>query len=469
MSDARCNCRWRCYSCRSEPRSRAAFRTGGCLQGVWPGPKLPIPTGPLRYRSGITHRAWSLAEVAIILGLIVALGTSIAVFAASYDGAKATDARYTVGSDLRITPDPAGGQTYHSGDDAGFVVDGISAVMPVIYGVHKVILRSDRTSDIANLAALDPLALAQITPLDDRHFPGRTAATAMQDLAANPDAILLSTHMSHFLRAPVGTRMLVLLARGMRAQTEVELEIISLYDRPTGFPEGADALMYLPTFSPAEPTTDPAFFLAKTADQTDATLEQVLTALHSNVDQIDTRLTALAKDQSSLAALNIGGLLQLDQGYALAMGAVTVAIFVFGLLLQRRREYVTLRALGMQPAAIRILIGAEAGTEALAGCVVDVPVGPVMAHYLTRVLNPPYLVDVTSLGLVLASVLAAVAADAASALVNRLDATELLRDDGRAAVARRPLLLTAWPAPRLHASHSYRRRCRQSRSGTSYW
>ena len=394
----------------------------------------------LLYRTSITQRAWPLAEAAIILGLIVALGTSLAVFAASYDGAKAADARYVVGSDLRISPDPAGGQMVGIDASQGFAVAGVRAVMPVVYGAHNVILRSDRTSDIANLAALDPLAFGQIAPLDDAHFPGGSAATLLQELANDPDAILLSTDMSQFLRAPVGTRLRVLLARGTPDQTEVEMRIIGLFDRLAGFPDGADALINLSRHLTAIPATQPAFFLARTTDQTDATLAQVTAALHAGAGeaiQIDTRQTALAKDQSSLAALNIDGLLRLDQGYALAMGAVTVALFVFGLLLQRRREYVTLRALGMQPAAIRALIGAEAGTAAIAGCAIGIPVGLVMAYYLINVLrplfvlNPPYLVAPGPLALVLASVLvaAAGAAWAASALVNRLDATELLRDD----------------------------------------
>ena len=153
--------------------------------------------------------------------------------------------------------------------------------------------------------------------------------------------------------------------------------------------------------------------------------------------QIDTRLTALAKDQSSLAALNISGLLTLDSGYALVMGTVAIAIFVVGLLLQRRREYVTLRAQGMQPRAIRTLIGAEAGTAAVAGCSVGIPVGLVMAFYLINVLrplfvlDPPYLVPLGSLSTVVGSVLAAtvVTAVAASSLVNQRPATELLRDE----------------------------------------
>ena len=394
----------------------------------------------LLYQTSITRRAWALAEAAIILALIVALGISLAVFATSYDGAKAADARYVTGSDLRITPDPAGGRTFHTADAATLTVDGITAVIPVVYGAHNVILRSDRTSDIANLAALDPLAFTQIAPLDDSHFPSGSAAAMLQALADDPNAILLSTDMSQFLRAPVGTRMKVLLARGTTVQTEVDLQIIGLFDRLPGFPEGADALMNLSRATQAVPSAAPAFFLARTTDQTEATLTQATTALQATAGQtvrIDTRLTALAKDQSSLAALNIDGLLRLDSGFSLAMGAVTVAIFVFGLLLQRRREYVTLRALGMQPAAIRALIGAEAATAAIAGCAIGVPVGLVMAFYLINVLrplfvlNPPYLVDVGSSGLVLASVLGAalLATLGASALVNRLNAMELLRDD----------------------------------------
>jgi ABC-type antimicrobial peptide transport system permease subunit len=119
------------------------------------------------------------------------------------------------------------------------------------------------------------------------------------------------------------------------------------------------------------------------------------------------------------------------------MGTVTIAIFVFGLLLQRRREYVTLRAQGMQPRTIRTLIGAEAGTAAVAGCSVGIPVGLVMAFYFINVLrplfvvDPPFLIPLGSLSMVVGSVLvaAAVTSVAASSLVNRLRASELLRDE----------------------------------------
>lgn len=100
-------------------------------------------------------------------------------------------------------------------------------------------------------------------------------------------------------------------------------------------------------------------------------------------------------------------------------------------------EYVTLRAQGLQPRAIRLLISAEAGTAAIAGCLTRVSVGLIMAFYLINVLRPlfvltpPYHVPLGSTFAVVASVLLATAITSvpASSLVNRLRATELLRDE----------------------------------------
>lgn len=396
----------------------------------------------LLYRMSLKRRAWVLVDVAIILGMVIALETSLAIFTASYNGAKAADARYVVGSDLKIAPSPASERVYTIADAPEFMVEGVDAVIPVVYGVHNVILRSNRTSEVANLAALDPLAYAQVAPLVDTHFPNGTAVANLTQIAQNPDAILLSVDMADFLQAEVGDTLLVLLARGSSEQTEIEMELVGLYERLPGFPDGADALMNTTRYEETIASTRPAFFLAQTSDPSDATLEQAVTALRDRPKdgdslQIDTRLTTLAKDQSSLAALNIGGLLQIDSGYSLVMGATTVAIFVFGLLLQRRREYVTLRAQGMHPATIRTLIGAEALTASIAGCFVGVIVGLIMAYYLINVLrplfvlDPPYLVPFSSLGIVLGSVLvtALLTTVAASSLVNRLQVVELLRDE----------------------------------------
>ena len=397
---------------------------------------------PFLYRMSLRRRSWAVAEAAVVVGLIVALGTSLAVFTASYDAAKASDARYVLGSDIRISPTPSSEHNYRSSDRSEFQVDGVGAVAPVVYGIQNVIIRSERTSDPANLAAVDPEAYQQVAPLRDDQFVTTTAAQAIKLLVEQPNAVLLNADFADFLQAEVGDTLLVLLARGTDEQVETELELVGLYERLPGFPDGADALMNIAHHEAMLPSTTPDFFLAETTDDTAATLNKVVTELRTGqvADQrlhIESRVTALATDQSSLAALNIRGLLDLDSAYALAMGTVTVAIFVFGLLLQRRREYVTLRAQGLQPRSIRLLIGAEAGTAAVAGCLAGIVIGLVMAVYLIGVLRPlfvlapPYEVPLGAISAIVASVLLATAitAVAASSLVNRLRATELLRDE----------------------------------------
>ena len=394
----------------------------------------------LLYRLSVQRRSWAIAQAAVAVGLVVALGTSVAVFTASYDRAKAADARYVIGSDLRISPTP--GQAFQPSERSRLNVAGVAALTPIVYGTKNVIIRSQRTSDPMNLAAADPLSYARVAPLRDNQFSASSAANAIDKLASQQDAVLLNTEQADFLQADIGDTVNILLARGTPRQVGVNLKVVGLFDRLPGFPDGADALMNLSEHKRALPSTRPDLYLAQTTDSTQGTLEQAVKALKAGPGangalQVESRATALAKDQSSLAALNIRGLLDLDTSYALAMSAVLIAIFVFGLLLQRRREYVTLRAQGLQPGAIRALIAAEAATVAVAGCLSGALIGLTMGAYLVRTLRPLFVltptieVPIGATTTILASVLAATAITslAASSLVNRLSATELLRDE----------------------------------------
>jgi ABC-type antimicrobial peptide transport system permease subunit len=220
------------------------------------------------------------------------------------------------------------------------------------------------------------------------------------------------------------------------------MHVIGVFERLPAFPDGADAMVNIAQYQRVVPSTVPDFFLARTSDGRPSTLHDAVTELSGGVAAsgrmaVETRETTLDKDQSSLAALNIRGLLTLDSGYGLAMAVIAIGIFVFGLLLQRRREYVTMRAQGLQSTEIRALIVAESGTVTLSACLAGILVGVGMALLLVNVLRPifvltPALVFPVGgvLGLVLLIVAATLAsAVAASGLIGRLKPTELLRDE----------------------------------------
>jgi putative ABC transport system permease protein len=397
---------------------------------------------PSLYRFSVGRRPWAIGNGAVVVSLIVALATSLGAFTASYDAAKAEDARYATGSDIRITPSPTSQRTYSVAAAEIFRTDGVTGTTPVIYGVSNVILRSARTSDPANLAAIDPLTYAAVAPVTDTHFPSGDATATLQALRSDPSAVLLSEDMAAFLKAEPGDQLDVLLARATDSQVEVQLRILDVFERLPGFSDGVDAVMSVDTHTALVPAKSPDFFLAAAATGDDAGLQRAVSSLRqgpggSDALQIDTRTTTLARDQSSLAALNIAGLVDLDSAFALSMAAVTIAIFVFGLLLQRRREYITLRAQGLESRTIRLLIGAEASTVASAGALAGLLVGTAMGYYFVTVLRPLFVLTpsyIPSAGAFATPILLVCGATlissvVASRMVNRLDPTELLRDD----------------------------------------
>jgi putative ABC transport system permease protein len=388
------------------------------------------------------RRSWAAASAVIMIGLIVALGTSVASFSASYNQAKARDARFVVGSDVRVTPSPISALDHPPQYADKLQVPGIQAVAPVVYGLNNALLESEVNEDAGNMAAIDPAAFEQMAPLIDTDFIGITAASAMDALAHQPGGVLLTEDLADTLDVEPGDEVQVLFARGTQQQKLSELKVIGLFTRLPGFPEGVDVLVNIQRQMQLIPSTNATFFLANTTDPSGATLDRVVAGLRegpgaADALQIDTRATTLDKDQSSLAALNIRGLLTLDSAYALAMAATAITIFVFGLLLQRRREYVTLRAQGMRIGRIRSLIITESSCVVMVGAVVGALVGAAMAYFLVTVLQPLFVLspevvipgaDIALLA-ALVFVVSVAASLAATDLIRRLPPGELLRDE----------------------------------------
>lgn len=400
------------------------------------------PPVPALFRRSVGRRPWAVGNGAIVVALIVALAASLAAFTASYDAAKVADARFTNGADIRITPSPKSENAYTVQTTSRLRTDGVESATPVVYASSNVILRSDRTSDPGNLAAVDPASFATVAPVQDRHFSDGDAAAALGVLRRDPSAILVSTEMAEFLQVKPGDSLHVLLARATSNQTDVRFRVAGIFERLPAFPDGADALMSIAEHTARVPAKPPDFFLAKTTDPTTAGLDRAVASLTEGPGaagdlRFDTRETTLARDQSSLAALNIAGLIDLDSGFALTMAVVTIAIFVFGLLLSRRREYVTLRAQGLDVGSLRRLITLEAGTVAVAGAISGLLVGTAMGYYFVRVLRPlfvlppRYSLPVGNLFLPVAIVvIATLAASVIAAwMLQRLEPTELLRDE----------------------------------------
>jgi putative ABC transport system permease protein len=260
-------------------------------------------------------------------------------------------------------------------------------------------------------------------------------------LQQTPSGVLINKTTAADLKVALGDRVRVLFARGTPNQAAVQALVVGIFKRFPGFPQGVDVVANLSYYEATTALQKADYFLARTPDSSSTALDAAAASLlagpgaHDQLN-VDTTRTSLDKDQSSLTALNVRGLVDLDSLYTLLMAAAGIAIFVFGLMLQRRREYVTLRAQGLHTRELRALVLAETAVVTGFGLIAGVLIGSVMGYLLVRVLQPLFVLDqsatlsVLGTSVLVALVLSAALASALAAteLLRRLRPTELLRE-----------------------------------------
>ena len=115
---------------------------------------------------------------------MIGFGTALSTFTATYDSAKANEARFLVGGDLRITPSILSTRPHPPSYAGSLRAAGIAAVTPAVFSVQNSVLTGQFSSDRQNLAAVDPLGYMRVASPADRFFVGRSARTSLGALAA---------------------------------------------------------------------------------------------------------------------------------------------------------------------------------------------------------------------------------------------------------------------------------------------
>ena len=383
----------------------------------------------------LRRRPWELTGGIVVLGLVLAFGTSLRAFAATYDAAKSADAGFVVGSDLRITP---GGRPRSVAYASRLHVAGISGVTPVVSDLENSILIGAHQRATTDLTAIDAATFGRVARLSGSSFEGASASAALAALGAGRQTVLIDAGTAGDLSIEAGDRVRVVLALGTSRETTAELRVAGLFTRLAGFARTPDIVLGLATYAAATSSRRVDFFLARTSDHSDAGRMRAVAALRARGDPlgVETANGAFDTDQSSLTALNVRSLVDLGSLFTLLMGAAAIGIFTFGLTLQRRREFVSLRAHGMHAREVRSLVLADAALVATGGLVSGLLVGTCAGFLLVRVLRPLFIVSPgfslparALAGLALEVVIATlVATMIAMAALRRIRTTEILRE-----------------------------------------
>ncbi|MBJ7608066.1 MAG: FtsX-like permease family protein [Candidatus Dormibacteraeota bacterium] len=384
----------------------------------------------------VLRRPRGVAAGIIALSLAIAFGMSVSMFARTYQAEKVTDARFVNGADVRVTPTSS--QKQPAGFASALSVPGVRAVSPVIETASVLVGTDKRT-----LAAIDPATFPSVATINPSFLVGITPAAALSTLASNPAAVLIDQELARTFNIAVGDHVRVRLPNpGGGAPIPVTLLDVGSYTNFPGFPQGVDIVSSMAGYHAAVPAATPTLYLLDTGGN-DTTSTAAAAALRSGPGRttpllIDTISTAVNRDQSTLSALNIDGLARLEGLYTVLLSALGIAIFVFGLLLRRRKEHITLRALGMRMRQLVALIVAEALLVAVASIVLGALVGTAMALIFVQILRPLFTIPPTGVTvpalsvtvlLALVLVVAVAASLVAGAVLRRTRLVDVLREE----------------------------------------
>ena len=387
-------------------------------------------------RRSVERRSLSLASGVIAVALAVAFGTSLALLVATYDAEKQADARFVTGGDIRVTPSALSLQPATFADRLR--VAGVDAVSPVAQ-TSSALVGTDKRA----LVAIDPKTFSTVATLPDSFFSGITASAAMGALRNDPAGLLVSTELARTFDVRPGDQVRIQLTDKTGKKVLVIFHAVGQFHNFAGWPQGIDLVANLDFYQSATKRTQVDFFLLRTIDPSPAAVTQVAGRLRAGPGStvpvlVETTATAINRDSSTLAAVNLRGLGALETVFALLMSATGIAIFVFGLLLQRRKEYVTMRALGIRLGQLRNLVLGEAAVVAVLSLLIGGAVGWAMAVLFVQILGPIFTIAPTSLtipggelGVLATLVLAALGISVLVAArgLRRLSPVELLREE----------------------------------------
>lgn len=386
-------------------------RSGEQLAGLYRAPFGEI--GAVAGKA-IARRAAQIAAATTVIALTLSFGTSLALFQRTYAVEKQLDAQYLVGADIRVTPALNTPQAPEFATQLqGPGVAGITAVARdtqalvgseknTVYGIDVPSFR--QVAYLPDSFFVDGAAQQTIDAMTNRttNYAPSTARQVLDALAATPNGVIISVEQAEKYNIRVGDPVLLrLFNRATGEYHDVQTLAVGLF---TYFPTSAQDSDFIlnRAFMTAQSGYAPMdYFLLKTDGQPDTTARVAAGVTAQFANQLPIRVqttdTVLRTEQSSLTALNLGGLGAMERLYTVLVASLGLGIFLLAMVNERQREFGAMRALGANLGQLRRVLFAEATTIGGLSLLIGGAVGVGLAALLVQLLGVIFTIPATGL------------------------------------------------------------------------
>jgi putative ABC transport system permease protein len=378
------------------------------------------------------RRGAALNRGLLVLGLLLAFGVNLGLFAATYDQQARVDAELTLGADVVATA-PAGVVTQHGLVQRISTLPGVAGVSAIDHSYAYV------GPDLQDIFGIDAATLARGTTLRDSYFLGAGAGQILDRLRATPDGIVVSkeTITDYSLNLGDLLRLRVLDHRTGRFRI-APFHVVGIVQEFPSAPK--DSFMVTNLAYLQHVTHDPGanvVFVRASGDPA-ALAQRVAAASASFGVSVKDIRAQTAQTASSITTVDLRGISRIEEAFVLLLAAAAMALFVAVGLAERRQELATMAALGASLRQAAAFLWSEAVLVLVAALALASLLGWLLAEMLVAMLqhvfDPPpdrLAVPWAFLGGLGAAAVAGglVAAALAALLIRRLPLGAILREE----------------------------------------
>jgi putative ABC transport system permease protein len=331
--------------------------------------------------ASVSRQATLITRGVVLVALAFSFAVSTAVFNTTYNVQSTVDAELTNGADVTVT-----GTT---GYPAGALVDQISKVQGVRAARAMIHRYAYVGNDLQDIYGIDPLNIGAATDLSNAFFASNDAAAAMKLLASRNDGALLSQETVNDFQLKPGDLINLRLQKESDHQYHaVPFHFIGVVREFSTAPH--DSFILANANYVAAQSGNPARELvlirgSVPPQQLAAAVTPVVAGLPgAKVTDLGSVLRTIS---SSLTAVDLRGLTWIELSFAILLIAGASGL-VLGLgLIERRRDFALLAALGAKDRQLGSFIWTEGIIILIAGMIIGTATGFAIAKMLVRVLT----------------------------------------------------------------------------------
>jgi putative ABC transport system permease protein len=337
--------------------------------------------------SALSRQPRRIAAGVGLCGLALAFAISISVFNATYQAQARVDAELTNGADVTVSGTAAA--------PAGQLIERLAALPGVAAAVPLQHRFAYVGTDLQDLYGIDGATIGLAATISNAYFGNGDARSTLAALHSAPDGVLVSDETVTDFQLEAGDTLNLRLQSASDHQYHiVPFRFIGIVREFPTAPR--DSFLVANASYVAKMTGDPAaeVVLVRAAGDPAALHQRVADALKdlpgAKVRDINEAGRLIG---SSLTAIDLAGLTRLELAYAVILAACAAGLMLALGVLDRRRSYAIMAALGARPKQLLAFLLGEAMVILVSGALFGTLTGAIIAWMLvallTGVFDPP--------------------------------------------------------------------------------